>query len=173
MTRIIAGSLKNRTIPKPQINIRPTQERVKAVLFSVLGDITDMKVVDLFTGSGNLGFEALSRGAAFVTMVDIDSKLIKQIKLTAERLGVAIKMNIIHADAIRFLKNQPEADIILADPPYRYPHTDELLRLMTSLKNRAVVLETDKFYQMPDDYRSMITNTKKIGDTVLYFFGLP
>ena len=107
MVRIIAGSLKGRLIKSGKNpSIRPTKDRVKETLFAKLGNIENKRVIDIFAGTGNLGFEALSRGAEHCIFVD-DSKINTEIiKSNALSLKVFDKVDIRRGDAIRFFKNK-------------------------------------------------------------------
>lgn len=173
MTRIIAGSLKNRTIATPKhLTVRPTQDRVKATIFNVLGDVENLKVIDLFAGSGSLGFEALSRGAALVYFVEKDPALVASLSENARHLGVTEQVEIVQEDALRFVEHLPTVDLILADPPYAYPYKNELVARILSGSQAALMLETDKFYQLPADLKETLSKTKQSGDTILYFFRL-
>jgi 16S rRNA (guanine966-N2)-methyltransferase len=100
---------------------RPTADRVRETLFSMLasrlGSFEELRVADLFAGSGALGFEALSRGAASATFVESDSKAAAAIRRNAERLGAKDRARVIPGSALALPKSEPY-DLILADPPY-------------------------------------------------------
>jgi 16S rRNA (guanine966-N2)-methyltransferase len=118
--RIIAGKWRGRSIEAPPgLSTRPTADRVRETLFSMLasrlGSFEDLRVADLFAGSGALGLEALSRGARFVTFVERDSKAAATIRSNAERLGAAVQVLI--GSALSLPRSEP-FDLILADPPY-------------------------------------------------------
>jgi 16S rRNA (guanine966-N2)-methyltransferase len=118
--RIIAGKWGGRTLEAPQgLATRPTADRVRETLFSMLssrlGSFEDLRVADLFAGSGALGFEALSRGAASVTFVDNDATAGAAIRRNAAKLG--IEPSILSGSALT-LPRSPPFDLIFADPPY-------------------------------------------------------
>jgi 16S rRNA (guanine966-N2)-methyltransferase len=120
--RIIAGEWRGRTIEAPPgVATRPTADRVRETLFSMLtsrlGSFEDLRVADLFAGSGALGLEALSRGAAAATFVDLDPKAMAAIKRNAERLGAGDRVRILGCSALSLPKTDP-FDLVLADPPY-------------------------------------------------------
>ena len=98
---------------------RPTADRLRETLFSMLasrlGEFDDLRVADLFAGSGALGFEALSRGAVSMTFVDNDQQAIATIRRNSEKLGAAVE--IVTASAIALPRSAP-FDLIFADPPY-------------------------------------------------------
>lgn len=118
--RIIAGKWRGRVIDAPPgQNTRPTADRVRETLFSMLvsrlGGFEDLRVADLFAGSGALGFEALSRGAASVTFVENDSTAAMTIKRNAAKLGATIQ---VLAGSALALPRAQAFDLIFADPPY-------------------------------------------------------
>jgi len=119
--RIIAGEWRGRTIEAPPgQSTRPTADRVRETLCSMLasrlGSFEDLRVADLFAGSGALGFEALSRGAASATFVESDAKAAATIRRNADKLG-AERIQILGGSALALPRSKP-FDLILADPPY-------------------------------------------------------
>lgn len=123
--RIITGLLKGRAIPIPKNGeVRPTTDRVKEGIFSVIESrrfIQNRSVLDLFAGTGNLGFEALSRGAARAVFVDQDTFNIKNIDDTARDFEVNEQVNTVTLDVEHFLAGPAVPyDLIFADPPYVY-----------------------------------------------------
>ncbi|MBE3089066.1 MAG: 16S rRNA (guanine(966)-N(2))-methyltransferase RsmD, partial [Actinobacteria bacterium] len=122
--RIIAGEFKGKKLKIPEdYDIRPTQDRVKESIFNVLGEtIINRKVLDLFSGSGSLGIEALSRGCQFAYFVDNSFKSINLIKKNLELLkNLERSCKIIKSDAVDFLKKNKSIiwDFIFVDPPYK------------------------------------------------------
>lgn len=120
--RIIAGEWRRRVIEAPPGQAtRPTADRVRETLFSILtsrlGSFEDLRVADLFAGSGALGFEALSRGASSATFVEKDAKAAAAIRRNADRLGAADRIRILGSSALALPRSDP-FDLILADPPY-------------------------------------------------------
>lgn len=119
--RISGGELGGRRIDAPprrgRSDVRPTTEKVREAIFSSLADLDGAKVLDLFCGTGALGLEALSRGAAEATLVDSQPALAER---NAEALGLADKATVVRADVFKFLDRAPEAsfDLVLCDPPY-------------------------------------------------------
>ena len=118
--RIIAGKWRGRTLEAPAgLSTRPTADRVREALFSMLasrlGSFEDLRVADLFAGSGALGFEALSRGAAHATFVETDPKAATAIRATAAKLGASIQ--ILSGSALSLPQSEP-FHLIFADPPY-------------------------------------------------------
>jgi len=130
--RIVGGSLRGRRIAVPDsAEVRPTSDRVRESLFNILGDaVRQSRVLDLFAGSGALGFEALSRGASSATFVELDGAVVQQIRRTAAELGVEEQVNVVRGDfgtqaAQRRLSGA--YDLVLADPPYSVGGLQELI----------------------------------------------
>ena len=121
--RIVAGRWGGRRLAAPRgSETRPTSDRVREALFSILGDrVQDARVLDLFAGSGALGLEALSRGAAAATFVDSAPAAIAVLRANLDSLGAEAGVH--RADALRFLRAAPgnarHYDLVLLDPPYR------------------------------------------------------
>lgn len=120
--RIIAGEWRGRTIAAPAgLATRPTADRVRETLFSMLvsrlGAFDGLAVADLFAGSGALGFEALSRGAASATFVDQAKAATDAIRANAARLGASDRVRVMPGSALA-LPAGDRFDLILADPPY-------------------------------------------------------
>ncbi|HET8749289.1 MAG TPA: 16S rRNA (guanine(966)-N(2))-methyltransferase RsmD [Sphingomicrobium sp.] len=120
--RIIAGTWRGRAIEAPPgQSTRPTADRVREALFSMLasrlGSFEDLPVADLFAGSGALGFEALSRGAATVLFIENDPKAAAAIHRNAETLGASGRIQLLTGSALALPKAGP-FDLIFADPPY-------------------------------------------------------
>jgi 16S rRNA (guanine966-N2)-methyltransferase len=120
--RIIAGEWRGRRLRSPPgVDTRPTADRVRETLFSMLvsrlGSFEGLRVADLFAGSGALGFEAVSRGAAFACFVESDSKAAAAIRANAEELGALDRVQILGGSALALAKSDP-FDLVFADPPY-------------------------------------------------------
>jgi 16S rRNA (guanine966-N2)-methyltransferase len=120
--RIIAGLWRGRVIEAPPGEAtRPTADRVRETLFSMLtsrlGAFEDLRVADLFAGSGALGLEALSRGAGSATFVEKDAKAAAIIKRNAEKLGAAERVRTFGGSALALPRSEP-FDLIFTDPPY-------------------------------------------------------
>jgi 16S rRNA (guanine966-N2)-methyltransferase len=115
--RVIAGSAKGRNLEVPDApGLRPTSGRLKQVLFDLLGDLGGLAVLDLYAGSGQLGIEALSRGAASATFVESNPKALQAIKANLARCG--FQGQVISRPVLRFLQTEHPADLVFVDPPY-------------------------------------------------------
>jgi 16S rRNA (guanine966-N2)-methyltransferase len=118
--RIIAGQWRSRLVRFPDApGLRPTPDRVRETLFNWLGQHLDgLSCLDLFAGSGALGFEALSRGARRVVMVERDRATAAALRASAQSLGAA-NLEIVESDAMSFLARPRETfDVVFVDPPY-------------------------------------------------------
>ncbi len=176
--RIISGEHKGRILGSvKKTGIRPSSDKVKGSIFNVLkDDVEGKRVLDLFAGSGNLGIEALSRGATFVTFVDSSSQSIKTIKENLESLNLSKRSKILRKDCLEALPNLKEKfGIIFADPPYQKGFAQKVIDLVVkhSLldKNGILVLEHHKkeTFECPEE-RLLCLKAKRFGDTMVSFF---
>jgi 16S rRNA (guanine966-N2)-methyltransferase len=174
--RVIAGTYGGRTLKAPPGDgTRPTSDRVRESLFSILGDRTrESRVLDLFAGSGALGLEALSRGAAEVTFVDSSPAAVRAVRANLEALEAGADVR--RADARAFLRNARAAgrqyDLVFLDPPYqRAGALAEALAgdLAAVLAPRArVVAESDR--RSPLELPLALQVDRRYGDTVIRIF---
>jgi 16S rRNA (guanine966-N2)-methyltransferase len=139
--RIIAGEWRGRRIAIPEgTSVRPTPDRVRETLFNWLRDsLVGARCLDLYAGTGVLGFEALSRGAAEAWFVEQDAALVEALQAAGKRLGAAPR--VVRRDALAFLREPAVTrfDVAFLDPPYAQP-LDALLELLPRwLAPRAVV----------------------------------
>jgi 16S rRNA (guanine966-N2)-methyltransferase len=137
--RVVAGEFKGRRLQAPRgRRTRPTADRVREALFSLLGDVSGAGALDLYAGSGALGIEALSRGAATVTFVERDVRAAAIIERNLEAVGAEAEVR--RQDVLRFLASTPGAfDLVFVDPPY-----DAAVRLAAPLSERLPAVLTDK-----------------------------
>lgn len=146
--RVSGGELRSRVIRSPRgSQIRPTPGRVKEALFSILGDaIAGARVLDLFAGTGAIGFEALSRGAAQVTFVELHAPTAQAIRRTANELGVERRVSVVCAPAEKAVTRLAgRFDFVYADPPYALPPPH--LTFGTLLRRGAVDASTTLVYE--------------------------
>jgi 16S rRNA (guanine(966)-N(2))-methyltransferase RsmD len=146
--RIIGGEWRSRLIEFPDTEgLRPTPDRVRETVFNWLGQTLYGKTcLDLFAGSGALGFEALSRGADKVMLVEAARDGVAALKQNAAKLS-AQNLQIHHGDALQYLRGKLEAfDVVFLDPPYKLDLLPQLLLLLpAALKHDALVyIENDK-----------------------------
>ena len=172
MLRIIAGEFKGRRLKAPAgRTVRPTADRVKEAWFSIVQEsVPDARVLDLFAGSGALGFEALSRGAVAVDFVERHTASLAAIRDNAATLNVEARVTIHRSDAMRFAARlQPGAyDLAFADPPYAGEEAAELARLFRkSPFARVFSVEHSAELAIEGD------DTRRYGDTAITFFFAP
>lgn len=161
--RVITGLAKGRRLKTLKgMDIRPTSDRVKESIFTILHfEIQGRKVLDLFAGSGQLGIEALSRGAKFAVFVDKDPAAIGIIRQNLKHTGLSEQSHVIKSDAESFLSNNTDSyDIVLLDPPYNFGSPERILKLLSSKVNTGgiVVCEHSSEEAMP----------KEAGDLAVY-----
>lgn len=182
--RIVAGSLRGRRIEAPSGKdvARPTTDRVREALFNILahGDYPDLEgavVLDAFAGSGALGFEALSRGAASVTFMDTATASGAAVRRNAAALGVQDRVTFLLADATRPPRTSASCDLVLMDPPYGQGLADPALEALGAkgwiAGGAAAVVETasgDNFTP-PEDYAE--TSRRTYGKSMLIFLKCP
>ena len=118
--RVITGTARGRRLKEPQgMDIRPTTDKVKESMFSILQfDIEGRRVLDLFGGTGQLGIEALSRGASEVVFVDKSAAALKLIRGNLELCGLSDRARVRSGDSLAYLRSGERFDLIFLDPPY-------------------------------------------------------
>jgi 16S rRNA (guanine966-N2)-methyltransferase len=143
--RIIGGAWRRRVLRFPDaLGLRPTPDRVRETLFNWLGqDLTGLSCLDLFAGSGALGFEAASRGAARVVMVERDPAAAAALRENAKTLAGS-RVEIVRADALQFAATLRPAgerfDVIFLDPPYRQGWLDRLAPHLERLSGEETMI---------------------------------
>ena len=155
--RIIGGEWRSRLIEFPDAEgLRPTPDRVRETLFNWLGqELTGLRCLDLYAGAGALGFEALSRDAAHVTMVESSTPVYKSLSANAERLGAGTRLRMHKGDALEFLRaDSGQYDLVFLDPPYG---SGLLARTWPIVKprlaaNAGVYVENDKALDFDPDW---------------------
>jgi 16S rRNA (guanine966-N2)-methyltransferase len=171
--RVVAGEFKGRPLRAPRgMRTRPTADRVREALFSMLGDISGARVLDLYAGSGALGIEALSRGAASAVFVERDPRVAAVIERNLRSLG--LDQEVVRQDALRFLgRAEGPFDLVFCDPPYdSVPRIAGPLaeRLPALLANGArIVTESDK--RMPLELPFTLLAERTYGDTRIAIHG--
>ena len=164
--RIIGGQWRSRLLRFPEIEgLRPTPDRVRETLFNWLGqDLTGTGCLDLYAGSGALGFEAASRGARHVVLVERDREIARGLQVTAETLEAAAgSLEVVRADALEFLAHDRRIyDVIFVDPPYALWEQSKgiavtlLSKLASHLKPDArVYLESPAVPDLPPGWESV------------------
>lgn len=179
--RIVAGSLRGRTIDGPKWDgLRPTSDSLRETLFNVLGPtIADLRVLDGFAGTGAVGIEAISRGAAHVTFIERDPRAITLIEHNITRLNAQDACAILRGDFMipRATRNSQATaerfDLVFLDPPYELPGLDDAIRRAAALTvpGGRVVVEHSRKRELPAavpglaKYRTLVA-----GDSALSFY---
>jgi 16S rRNA (guanine966-N2)-methyltransferase len=175
--RVVAGSVRGRPLRAPAgRSTRPTSDRVRESIFNILaslGGLEGADVVDLYAGSGALGIEALSRGAASVTFVDADAPAVAVIGDNLRSLGLdGPSARVVRSDVRRWVVGAgaallPSADVVLADPPYAFNGWAEVLAdLARSGFAGLAVLEAGAEIDLPSDWN--ILRVRRYGTTVVH-----
>ena len=176
--RVIAGKAKGRQLKTPDGTLtRPTADRVKEALFSILNfDLPGAKVLDLFAGTGQLGIEALSRGASNAVFVDERDAACKLIKENLQRTELAAQAKVVCSDYQKFLlTNRDKFDIVILDPPYSEVFLENSLKIITEidiLQSGGIIATEYPFGKvLPEKYLDLFQAKEyKYGKTVLTIF---
>ena len=163
------------------MSVRPATGRVKAAIFNMLQNRLNLEnatILDLFAGSGNLGFEALSRGASGVVFGDDNRKVLDSIRSNAKLLDCIDECDIIHDDALSFVNHCRDSfDLIFADPPYAYSGVMDLPALIFTKK----LLKSEGFLIIEHAKQALFSSSelynlaiqKEFGNTYVSFFTHP
>lgn len=185
MTRIVAGSAKGRTLAVPKSGTRPTSERVREALFSRLDHMNVLEgatVLDLFAGTGALGLEALSRGAARATLVEKASAAARVASANVRATGLPAR--VVTADVRAYLGARSgealtgENDLVFIDPPYDIPEGDmtTVLSALTPWVGPDSLIVVERSTRAPAPTWPpflVLEDTRAWGETVAYFAGPP
>ncbi len=177
--RVVAGELRGRRLTVPAgAATRPTADRVREALFSILGDVSGLRVLDLFAGSGALAIEALSRGAAAAVLVESDRGAQDTIDRNLRDLGVEGAAQLHRRDALAWLNAQPTRTafgLVFCDPPY-----DAAVRLAAPLAerlpqilDREARIVTESHKRTPLELPFPLLRERTYGDTRIAVHRLP
>jgi len=178
--RVIGGIYRSRLIDMPKgVEIRPTQDKVREAIFNILGDISGKVVLDLFSGSGAFGIEALSRGASKSTFVENNIRCVQTIENNLDNLQIPPdRYSIIKGNALRAVYGLDEAgekfDVVFMDPPY---HRDLAKNCLINLDScdilsqfATVVVEHYRMDELSSDLETLVSDKeRKYGDTLVTF----
>lgn len=176
--RIIAGRFKGRTLQgPPRQGVRPTSDRLRETLFNIVDvERPDCRVLDAFAGTGAIGLEAISRGAAHVTFVESDARAEAVIKRNIAACGASNDCVIIRSDFFdlaRQFRGEPRFDLVLLDPPYDLPDLDAVIAGAAPLLNPGglVVLEHARRRTPPMGNAGLVLRRQvAAGDSGLAFY---
>ena len=171
--RVVAGELRGRKIEAPEgKTTRPTTDKAREATFNALGSagvVIDAHVVDAFAGSGALGIEALSRGAAHCTFIERDRDALVSLQENIKTLNLTDRSTVVRADAISGLARYTKIDLVLADPPYDFLKWQQLL---DQLSAPLVVAESNREINGIQGWESV--RSKRYGRThVTYLRQIP
>jgi 16S rRNA (guanine966-N2)-methyltransferase len=167
--RIVAGQWRGRRIrPPDDARVRPTADRVREAWMSIVNPyLVGARVLDLFAGSGALGLEALSRGAASADVVEVSAAGVRAIRENAELLGAGDALTIHRGDAIRFIEKLDvnAFDVAFADPPYGHGLAAAVAERWRAVPFAAILgVEHESKEKLPDG------DTRRYGSTAITFF---
>jgi 16S rRNA (guanine(966)-N(2))-methyltransferase RsmD len=168
--RICGGKNRSIRLECPASGVRPTTDRVKEAIFSVLIDnLQDALVLDLFAGSGSLGIEAISRGAAHVTFVEKSKECIDVIRRNLKAIDALERATILKTEAGQFIrKNTHLFDLIFMDPPYHKGLATELAPHVYNLLSVGGILVVE--HSPRDEIPMAAWKSKRYGDTSISYF---
>lgn len=168
--RVVAGELRGRLFEAPPgHDTRPTTDKVREAVFNALGSldlVRDAAVADVFAGSGGLGIEALSRGAAHVTFVERDRAALRMLRENLRSLDLEGSSKVVPGDAMVMVAGL-DVDLVLADPPYDF---DQWPALLAATRAHFVVAEAGRSLDGLDAPGWQATRSKRYGRTWVTFF---
>ncbi len=179
--RITGGECRGRTITAPDgLEVRPTSSKIRQAFFNILGNSLDgARFVDMCAGTGLMGIEALSRGAASLIAIEDAKRIAQEIEANVKRLGFQACSEIICGDVKRVLPllNPGEGDIMFADPPYRSQLAPKIMRLVEELgllsENGVLAIESSNDTKLDEELGQLIQyDRRKYGQTAITFFRL-
>lgn len=166
--RVVAGDLRGRRIESPASDAtRPTTDKVREAVFNALGSlgiVDGATVVDAFAGTGAMGIEALSRGAAHCTFIEKDRAALQVLRENISTLGLGDRSSVVSADVVAALSQHGSCDLFIADPPYGFTEWAQVLRNVSA---SVVVLESDREISDVDGWDTI--RAKKYGRTHVAF----
>jgi 16S rRNA (guanine966-N2)-methyltransferase len=172
--RVIAGTLGGRQFRSPASHrSHPMGDKVRGALFSALGDIGGMSILDAYAGSGALSLEAASRGAGSVLAIDNDQRAVRCVRENVQALGVSGAIRVTQAPVYTWSRNNPERlfDIVLADPPYDDIHPQHISQLALHLRaGGLLVLSWPSTQQLPELGAMELVRDKSYAQARLAFY---
>ena len=175
--RIIGGALKGKIIQVPAgFPSRPTTDFAREGLFNVLGNTKDfeqVRILDLYTGTGCISYEFFSRGANDITMVDCHHRVIKNLLKTNERLNATPSIRVIKSDALTFIKKISETyDLIFSDPPFDNRQHAEMVALIfeRNILRSEGMLIVEHGKQTDLSQETYFKSSRKFGNVIFSFF---
>jgi len=179
--RIIGGSARGRRLVAPKgRSTRPTSDRVRQSVFDVLGQRTDgLRVLDLFAGTGALGLEAVSRGAARAVLVENERAALEALERNVATLGFEDRVRVVRGDALVVSALSGPFDLVLADPPYAVGGTPVVTALASGppgllVEGARIVIEHARREILPEQEGALVRDDeRRYGDTMVSFYTYP
>jgi 16S rRNA (guanine(966)-N(2))-methyltransferase RsmD len=187
--RVVTGEAKGRKLKSPKtMGTRPIIDRVKTALFDILaGEVEDVRFLDLFAGVGGVGIEALSRGAAHATFIEMNAKVLKILRENLHITGLADRAETLHGDAFKFLQAQSQTpqprsyEIIYVAPPQYQEMAARALSMLDSsplVPDEGLVIVQIHPKERPvvaaiPCQRLVLTDERRYGSTLLMFYRVP
>ena len=176
--RVIGGRLSGRRFRVPPGEVRPTSDRVREALFGRLGALDGVRALDLYAGSGALGIEAISRGAAEATFVERESQTLEVLRANLAALGIDSIASVAPGDVPAVIRRLGRAnerfDLVLIDPPYASEEPTRAFEALVGSEvlsaGAMVVLERDKRHPSPNVEGLSAVDERRYGDTVVARF---
>ena len=166
--RVVAGTLRGRKLEAPAgATTRPTTDMAREAIFNALNSldvVEGARILDCFAGTGAMGIEALSRGAAHVTFIERDRAALAALERNVTALGVKDRSTIVRGDALALASSCRDVSLVLADPPYDFAKWNELLAV---LPGNLVVAESAAEVEAPDGWEML--RTRRYGRTHVTF----
>lgn len=168
--RIITGKFKGRKLKVPE-KARPVTDRVKTVIFDMLGEIQNLTVADIFAGSGNLGIEALSRGASHATFLDSDHEAIQLINQNLNTVQAEPSTFTVKQGNGKSFPNYSEAnfDLIFIDPPFSLINDYDYSKFAKLLNSNGVIILKTQKNDKPKIAKLEIIEKREVGINTIYF----
>lgn len=173
--RIISGYLGGRTFnPTPGHRTHPMSEKIRGALFNALGDVHGLTFLDAYAGTGALSFEAISRGAASATAIDLDQAAARTIAENVQLLGVEEKVTHVRAAVKSWSRRHQneQFDVVILDPPYDNFDPKDLLNLRKHAKQGGVIVLSlpPKTGFLLSESNQKLLDVKNYGDAELFFY---
>ncbi len=169
--RIVGGEFKGRSIKAPDSSLtRPVTDKTKEAVFNMLGDISDLTVLDAYSGSGALALEAISRGASSAVAIDNSKEAIRIINDNVAVLDVSEKIEVVNKDVAEWLEdNQASFDLVFADPPFSDAN-DAVLKELMSRADRLFILKHARRKQPLEVDNLELVRSRKYGESMISIY---
>lgn len=175
--RITAGTHRSRNLKTLESNLtRPTSDKVRQAIYSRVGPYFNGEtLLDVFSGTGAMALEGLSRGMSRVTCIEKNAQARRLILENIKLLGEQDHVDLIHGDALLELERlNHKFDLVFIDPPYDYPHFEAIIELVVANcvhENSLIIVESDKDKVLPQQFRTFVcSHSKRYGQTLISYY---